>query len=84
MINDGKKCSKDYPRKFVANSQTGNDDYPIGLYRRRMPGAGGFEPAIGTFSNDNRWIVLYSPFLCKIFKAHIIVEYCNSNCNTQS
>ena len=80
MVNDGKKCSKDYPRKFVANTQTGNDGYPT--YRRRMPGDGGFETTIGTFPNekvvDNRWIVPYSPLLCKIFKAHINVEFCNS------
>ncbi|CAG4945293.1 unnamed protein product [Parnassius apollo] len=27
---------------------------------------------------DNSWIVPYSPFLCKMFNAHIIVEACNS------
>ena len=77
MVNDGKKCSKDYRRKFFANTQTGNDGYPT--YRRRMPGDGGFETTIGTFPNekvvDNRWIVPYSPLLCKIFKAYINVEF---------
>ncbi|GFQ81851.1 ATP-dependent DNA helicase [Trichonephila clavata] len=27
---------------------------------------------------DNSWVVPYSPLLCRIFKAHINVEYCNS------
>ncbi|GFQ69409.1 ATP-dependent DNA helicase [Trichonephila clavata] len=27
---------------------------------------------------DNSWVVPYSPLICRIFKAHINVEYCNS------
>ncbi|GFU11292.1 ATP-dependent DNA helicase [Trichonephila clavipes] len=27
---------------------------------------------------DNSWVESYSPLLCRIFKAHINVEYCNS------
>ena len=27
---------------------------------------------------DNRWIVPYSPLLCKAFNCHVNVEFCNS------
>ena len=27
---------------------------------------------------DNRWVVPYSPLLCKTYKAHINVELCSS------
>ena len=73
------KCSKKYPKPFIANTQTGENGYP--MYRRRMPDHGGFQTIIGQQREvqvDNRWIVPYNPLLCKIFKAHINVEYCNS------
>lgn len=30
------------------------------------------------FNIDNRWIVPYFPLLCRMFHAHINVEYCHS------
>jgi hypothetical protein len=50
---DKGQCTKHYLRQLMAETQTGEDGYP--LYRRRKPEDG-----------------------CKIFKAHINVEYCNS------
>ncbi|GBM47580.1 hypothetical protein AVEN_90285-1 [Araneus ventricosus] len=44
---------------------------------------GGFTTKLKIHGNteietDNRWIVMFSPLLSKMFKAHINVEYCNS------
>ncbi|KIH53763.1 hypothetical protein ANCDUO_16097, partial [Ancylostoma duodenale] len=79
-----RKCTKNYPREFIQETQTGNDGYP--LYRRRRPEEGGFTAIVKVRINnqqteievDNRWVVPYSPLLSKMFEAHINVEYCNS------
>ncbi|XP_043863668.1 uncharacterized protein LOC122756901 [Drosophila mojavensis] len=74
------RCSKRYPRKFTAETITGNDGYP--LYRRRSPDDNGRTITTKVKGNDfivdNSWIVPYSPLLSKTFKAHSNVEYCNS------
>ncbi|KAK4320910.1 hypothetical protein Pmani_008282 [Petrolisthes manimaculis] len=75
------KCSKGYPKQFVADTQSGDDGYPS--YRRRKPGEGGFDAVITMEKNrqvkvDNRWIVPYCPLLSKTFNAHINVEFCSS------
>ena len=59
----------------------GEDGYP--KYRRRSPDDGGFTATIRQGNQreitvDNKWVVSYSPLLCKAFNAHINVEYCNS------
>lgn len=79
-MRDG-QCSKRYPKQMRAETQTGEDGYPE--YRRRKPEDGGFKTVINQGRNqgmeiDNRWVVPYSPILCKIFDAHINVESCNS------
>ena len=78
-LSDG-KCTKRYPRDLIAETITGNDDYP--LYRRRKVEDGGksFTMKLRNIDVeiDNRWVVPYSPLLSKTFKAHINVEYCNS------
>ncbi|GFW79935.1 helitron_like_N domain-containing protein [Trichonephila clavipes] len=80
-IVDG-KCSKRFPRQMLQETQTGDDGYP--LYRRRKPDDGGHvvpgrATEFGMLEDvDNSWVVPYSPLLCRIFKAHINVEYCNS------
>uniref|UniRef100_UPI00358F20A2 uncharacterized protein n=1 Tax=Myxine glutinosa TaxID=7769 RepID=UPI00358F20A2 len=79
-MKDG-KCTKQYPRAFLKETQTGLDGYP--LYRRRKPESGGSETSISisetrSIDVDNRWIVPYCPFLSKMFKAHLNVEFCNS------
>ncbi|XP_062714405.1 uncharacterized protein LOC115261339 [Aedes albopictus] len=75
-----RKCTKKYPRNFIEETQTGNDGYPV--YRRRAPKDGGRTTKLKIRNTeieiDNRWIVPYSPFLSKMFQAHINVEYCNS------
>ena len=81
MQGNPKNCTKRYPRKFVKDTQTGEDGYP--LYRRRSPQHGGFTHIIkentpSQYVVDNRFIVPYSALLCKIFNAHINVEFCNS------
>ncbi|XP_059149801.1 uncharacterized protein LOC131936752 [Physella acuta] len=82
MVNG--HCSKRYPRSFLDETQTGADSYP--LYRRRTPQNGGFTGKINTrcasgyqeIEIDNRWVVPYNPFLCRVFQAHINVELCSS------
>lgn len=73
-------CSKKYPRAFLDHTITGNDGYP--LYRRRHPDRGGSFATIHRrnreFNVDNSWVVPHSPVLCRMFNAHINVEYCNS------
>ena len=74
------RCTKKYPKKFVNETQTGEDSYP--LYRRRKPENGLFETnkVVGnvTYNINNSNIVPYSPILSKMFKCHINVEWCNS------
>lgn len=69
-----------FPKAFVSETVTSDNGYPS--YRRRRPVEGGNQTETIHMSRstvvDNRWIVPYSPILCKIFKAHINVEYCNS------
>ncbi|XP_060878261.1 uncharacterized protein LOC132950734 [Metopolophium dirhodum] len=73
-------CTKKYPRRFVNDTQTGEDGYPV--YRRCDAENGGQSNTLNirgsTFNIDNRWIVPYSPLLCRTFNAHINVEYCHS------
>lgn len=70
------KCTKKYPWRFTAETHTEKNGYPI--YRRRSPADGGQSVDINGFTVDNRWIVPHSPILCRMFNAHINVEYCNS------
>lgn len=78
-MKDG-KCTKNYPRNMIQETQTGHDGYP--LYRRRKPNDGGHTAVVKVNETDieidNRWVVPYSPLLSKMFNAHINVEYCNS------
>lgn len=78
---DNGKCTKRYPRKLLHDTQTGEDGYP--LYRRRKPDDGGFTATLnltsrGELQIDNSWVVPHNRLLCKLFTAHINVEYCNS------
>lgn len=75
MVNG--RCSKGFPKPYMTETQTGEDGYP--LYQRRKPSEGGLTFNLSNGCTiDNSWIVPYSPILCKMFDAHINVEYCNS------
>ncbi|UYV69427.1 hypothetical protein LAZ67_6003542 [Cordylochernes scorpioides] len=86
------RCQKKYPRLLLAETQTDRDGYP--LYRRRRPEEGGFSfvkrvrvftiehgvqvVRMTNVTCDNRYVVPYSPLLCRLFDAHINVESCAS------
>jgi hypothetical protein len=78
-MSDG-KCTKQYLRDLIRETQTGEDGYP--LYRRRRPGDGGFTTYMNMHNReievDNRWIVSYNPVLSKMFQAHTNVKWCHS------
>ena len=72
-MDENHQCTKRFPRAFINETQTGLDGYP--LYRRRKPEDGGQATTIDCRHNssvpiDNRWIVPYSPILCRMFNAH--------------
>ena len=74
------KCNEKYPISFLKDTHTGNDGYPS--YRRSKPEDGGAEAVLRMSGRrvlkiDNRWVVPYSPYLCKTVDAHINVEFCN-------
>lgn len=74
------KCIKSFPKNFNNETITNVDGYP--LYRRRNTENGG--QSFSKYVNraeidiDNRWVVPYSPLLCKTYNAHINVEFCSS------
>ena len=69
---DQNKCTKDYPKAFVEETQENVDGYP--LYRRRESSTF----VKGGCVLDNRWIVPYNKYLLRKFDAHINVEICSS------
>ena len=78
-MKDG-RCTKDFPERLIRKTQSGEDGYP--KYRIRVSDGGGFSAIIqrgnqGEITVYNKWVVSYSPLLCKIFNAHINVGYCN-------
>ncbi|CAE1297012.1 unnamed protein product [Acanthosepion pharaonis] len=74
--SSGPTCAKGYPRKFISETQTATDGYP--LYRRRSPAEGGRTVTVKGHTLDNSCVVPYCPLLFKTFGAHINVEYCHS------
>ncbi|PAA46684.1 hypothetical protein BOX15_Mlig000328g25 [Macrostomum lignano] len=77
------RCSKRYPRKFLAATKVEEDGYPH--YCRRSVEMGGFtvtklaklrggQRVMFTF--DNRWVVPYCPALLREFRCHLNVEIC--------
>ncbi|CAE1250830.1 unnamed protein product [Acanthosepion pharaonis] len=69
-------AQKGYPRKFISETQTATDGYP--LYSRRSPDEGGRTVTVKGHTLDNRWVVPYCPLMFKTFGAHINVEYFHS------
>jgi hypothetical protein len=79
MVNadNGKACSKRFPKDFNPETIVKEDGYP--LYRRRDNGAFFTKTIHGqTVTFDNRHIVPYNPYLSRKFQAHINVEICAS------
>ncbi|XP_078436351.1 uncharacterized protein LOC144707103 [Wolffia australiana] len=67
------KCSKKFPKEFISSTQVNNDGYP--LYFRHNNGR---VIQKGSHLIDNRWVVPYNKYLCKVFNCHINVEICSS------
>ena len=82
-MQDG-RCSKKYPKQYMAETQLGADSYP--LYRRRSPDNGGQVSTISMRIGgsrvdqqvDNRWIVPYNKLLLRSMNCHCNVELCMS------
>ncbi|XP_078434171.1 uncharacterized protein LOC144705400 [Wolffia australiana] len=68
-----KKCSKKFPKEFISSTQVNNDGYPLYLCRNN-----GRVVQKGSHLIDNRWVVPYNKYLCKVFNCHINVEICSS------
>ena len=82
-MQDG-RCSKKYPKQYIAETQLGADSYP--LYRRSSPDNGGQVSNISMRIGgsrvdqqiDNRWIVPYNKLLLRSMNCHCNVELCMS------
>ena len=78
-MKDG-RCTKGYPKNFIAETQCDRDGYP--LYRRRKLGEGGFSFTLKLRGQEvvigNSWVVPHCPLLSRLLNAHINVEYCHS------
>nr|XP_042912535.1 uncharacterized protein LOC122272676 [Parasteatoda tepidariorum] len=78
---DNGKCTKRFPKPCQTDTITNIDGYPS--YRRRDVDNGGQSYELRLSNGvrvdvDNRWVVPYSPLLCKTYKTHINVELCSS------
>ncbi|GFY21601.1 helitron_like_N domain-containing protein [Trichonephila clavipes] len=78
---DNGRCTKHFPKLCQTDTITNIDGYPS--YRCRDVDNGGQSYELRLSNGvrvdiDNRWVVPYSPLLCKTYKAHINVELCSS------
>nr|GEV55738.1 ATP-dependent DNA helicase PIF1-like [Tanacetum cinerariifolium] len=69
--NEG-KCSKHYPKKFLAETVINEDGYHV--YRRRD---NKITAVKGKFTYENRHVVPHNRYLLLKYHAHINVEWCN-------
>ena len=73
-------CSKRFPKEFQEITIANGDSYSE--YRRKPPGPdeSPWNMRIGNrdIFLDNRWVVLYNPYLSKKYQAYINVEVCAS------
>jgi hypothetical protein len=73
-------CWKDFPKAFAPTTEWHEDDndaHPT--YRRRAPDAGGYSGIDARGRGiDNRWVVLYSPYLTLTYGSHINIDVCIS------
>jgi hypothetical protein len=74
-----KRCSKGFPKSFSEQTLLAHNGYLVNCRRAGVrtpmtipdPRNRG-EPKV----IDNRWVIPYSPYLCKKYNAHINVEVC--------
>ncbi|XP_022883872.1 uncharacterized protein LOC111400713 [Olea europaea var. sylvestris] len=66
-------CKKKYPRDYVENTSLGNDSYP--LYKRSNDGV---SVKVRGCMLDNRWVVLYNPYILAKYDCHINVDVYSS------
>jgi len=71
-MNNKKKCTKHFPKKFIDHTVIDFDGFP--LYRRRDNGV---SVKKGQSFADNRFVVPYNRTLLLKYNAHINVEWCN-------
>nr|GEU41088.1 helicase [Tanacetum cinerariifolium] len=71
--NDG-KCSKHFPKPFLAETFLDEDGYP---YYHRRDNKVTFKK--GKFMYDNKHVVPHNHYLLLKYKAHINVEWCNKS-----
>ncbi|XP_078431367.1 uncharacterized protein LOC144703147 [Wolffia australiana] len=67
------KCSKKFSKEFIGSTQVNNDGYSLYLHCNN-----GRDIQKGSYFIDNRWVVPYDKYLCKVFNCHINVEICSS------
>ncbi|GFW61194.1 helitron_like_N domain-containing protein [Trichonephila clavipes] len=75
------KCTKRFPKPCQADTITNIDGYPSYHHRDTDNGGQSYELCLSNCVRvdiNNHWMVLYSPLLCKTYKAHINVELCSS------
>ncbi|KAG2217355.1 hypothetical protein INT45_010287 [Circinella minor] len=75
-MKDG-QCSQGYPKLFVAEMRVSRDGYPIYHRRENIHNRHHFQRL--NFIADNSHIILYNPYLCQKYNAHINVEICTSS-----
>lgn len=66
-------CKNKHPKDYCDSTIFGDNSYP--LYRRRD---NGISIKVRGQMLDNRWVVLYNPYLSAKFDCHINVEVCSS------
>ncbi|XP_074313095.1 uncharacterized protein LOC141648383 [Silene latifolia] len=71
-MQDG-NCKNHYPRDFADTTTNSRDSYPI--YRRRRTG---IQVTVCRSKLNNRWVVLYNPFLLGKYDCHLNVEICST------
>ena len=75
------RCSKNFPRVFMANTVIDKDQCKP-VYMRRSPAQGGRVVTIRRgskeFTVDNSWVVPHTPSLVLRYNSHINTEVCTS------
>jgi len=67
------KCSKNYPKDFVEETEIPEDGFP--KYRRRN---NGHVAVVKNQQIDNHWMVHYNPYQVQKYNCHVNVEICST------